>query len=204
MSLVPFIALLKDAAICFSLVGLMVMLMIMLISGWRHGVSAKILRSGLPAMVLHHMGILITSDGYVFHYRKEDQRWEAGEDGNLDLTGCPLVVTLPPGLRVSGSLRLVRCTILSLPPRLRVSDRLNLGGVQGMIYLPKDIQILGGVTGPPGDTHWTRREITAKQLSYLEESTSNLSMRASHWEGGSWMSACVAMWELEDRSYNDG
>jgi hypothetical protein len=73
--------------------------------------------------------------------------------GDLDLSGCIGLTSLPEGLIVKGGLYLLGCTgLTSLPERLTVGGDLNLCGCTGLTSLPEGLTVggnlyLSGCTG---------------------------------------------------------
>jgi hypothetical protein len=65
-------------------------------------------------------------------------------DGNLDLGGCKSLVNLPDGLSVSGYLYLNYCTsLVSLPDGLSVGSGLILNSCTSLVSLPNDLSVGG-------------------------------------------------------------
>jgi hypothetical protein len=66
--------------------------------------------------------------------------------GDLDLSNCTELTSLPERLTVEGDLHLSYCTRLtSLPERLTVKDRLDLRGCTGLTSLPERLTVEGSL-----------------------------------------------------------
>jgi len=93
---------------------------------------------------LHEMGVV--SDNELSELRRlrhvEREILQYPGVGNLNLDNCPLLKSLPDGLKVNGMLNLNKCTGLeSLPADLQVIGYLALGGCTALKSIPANLRV---------------------------------------------------------------